>query len=523
MNRNNKDKSEREAISSVRKALACFDILLLGLCSTLLTGCSSVDLSTKAYNPSDFYFVSKPNQRQLDPNSYFKHEYKYLNTRHGFSETEVRPKRLQGLAFSGGGIRSAAFQLGILAGLNSASVDGYPLLSQIDYISSVSGGSWANGSYWSTRQSDDEFFSCLNAFAKDGYPKIGCEPPSEKLRTTQKISILPIGENGLSQRKEMWEDDIIKAHLDECNIDFAKPGDFSPCLAASTHRPYPIFNSTHSSSEEEASANHYPFQSTPDFQGTLTDDKEYLGFFLKSGSANFVWENRKWQRYMPGGEKDRPGEVLSLMLAHSSGVVGSKKPFLLQYNFHAHYQDNETQGLAIKGLRGIYDLADGGKSDNLGLLPLFERGVETIVVSQMGKEGEDFGDIKLAEKQANHLFNCTFESDWKRDVPPVIKTPYYCPDTTGVRRQGTLILVRPTVQNVDQFLVYLSKQNPSLHSALMKINQKEKYAKDWFPETPTFRDTYSPELIRAYFLLGRYLAETAVRDELLESRITAAL
>jgi predicted acylesterase/phospholipase RssA len=48
---------------------------------------------------------------------------------------------------SGGGIRSAAFQLGILTGLNASDGMHEKWLSKIDYIASVSGGSWANGEY----------------------------------------------------------------------------------------------------------------------------------------------------------------------------------------------------------------------------------------------------------------------------------------------------------------------------------------------------------------------------------------
>lgn len=413
----------------------------------------------------------------------------------------------------------------MLAGLHSSIENKAPLLSGIDYISSVSGGSWANGSYWSTGQPDEKLFSCLNDFAEKGVPNTDCKPPLDKLRNTQEISYLPYDdEEVIKKRKSIWEEDIIDTHLlKDCNIDFdsvpRKGYDHSkaaPCRKASGQRPYPIFNSTHSSSDEEASASHHSFQSTPDYQGTVTDDKEYRGFFLKSGSAKFLWKNRDWKRWLPGGVKDHPGEVLSLMMAHSSGVLGSNKPFLLQYNFHVHFQDDETKSSAIKGLRRIYKLADGGKSDNLGLLPLLERGVDTIIVSQMGKEGDDFEDITLAATQANNLFGCTFKSDWKRDVSPVVTTAYRCPDASGGQREGTLILVRPTVQNVKKFLEELNRQNPSLGSKLKKLDEQSK-PKDRFPETPTFKTIYEPELIRAYFLLGRYLAETTVRDAFLRS------
>jgi hypothetical protein len=49
----------------------------------------------------------------------------------------ARKSRLTGLCFSGGGIRSATFNLGILQGL---AVKGW--LDQVDYLSSVSGGGY---------------------------------------------------------------------------------------------------------------------------------------------------------------------------------------------------------------------------------------------------------------------------------------------------------------------------------------------------------------------------------------------
>src|SRR3954468_12553093 len=52
--------------------------------------------------------------------------------------------KLFGLAFSGGGIRSAAFNLGILQGLEKAK-----LLGLVDYLSTVSGGGYAGSWYLS--------------------------------------------------------------------------------------------------------------------------------------------------------------------------------------------------------------------------------------------------------------------------------------------------------------------------------------------------------------------------------------
>ena len=67
--------------------------------------------------------------------NFSSHEYKQIHSRRNISDTEisfVKPKKLIGLALSGGGIRSAAFQLGLLSGLNKGSYQRKPLLKRID-------------------------------------------------------------------------------------------------------------------------------------------------------------------------------------------------------------------------------------------------------------------------------------------------------------------------------------------------------------------------------------------------------
>jgi hypothetical protein len=227
---------------SITSLLLCLVLMgiLLGFSNTACAG--KVDLNTTNYDKTQFYFVDRPEQRQRDPDDYFRHEYRHLNARKG-QNSDARPAHLSGLAFSGGGIRSAAFQLGMLSGLNSGSA-GRRLLPEIDYISSVSGGSWANGSYWSSRQSDDTFFSCLDSYAENGVPQAGCVPPAHRLRNAQKISKLPFRQGEWEKRKSLWEKDIIESHLGDCNIDFDTvprtgydAAATEPCRAAAARRP----------------------------------------------------------------------------------------------------------------------------------------------------------------------------------------------------------------------------------------------------------------------------------------------
>src|ERR1051325_11493635 len=64
---------------------------------------------------------------------------------HGEVPTRVngRPPRLSGLSLSGGGVRSATFNLGLLQALAEAGK-----LTLFDYLSTVSGGGYVGG-WWS--------------------------------------------------------------------------------------------------------------------------------------------------------------------------------------------------------------------------------------------------------------------------------------------------------------------------------------------------------------------------------------
>ena len=68
-------------------------------------------------------------------------------------QAKARQRQLVGLAFSGGGIRSATFNLGFLQGLA-----GLGLLKMFDYLSTVSGGSYIGGwlAAWMRHQGTDD-------------------------------------------------------------------------------------------------------------------------------------------------------------------------------------------------------------------------------------------------------------------------------------------------------------------------------------------------------------------------------
>lgn len=124
-------------------AIGC--LLLYG--ALALTGCASIP--TKTYDIRQRAFTYKPTALVQD----YQEEYAYIRHRwqavlYGNDAPDNLPLKpvtepplnLAGLAFSGGGIRSATFHLGLLEALHDMKT-----LPRIDYLSTVSGGSYIAG------------------------------------------------------------------------------------------------------------------------------------------------------------------------------------------------------------------------------------------------------------------------------------------------------------------------------------------------------------------------------------------
>ena len=114
-----------------RSATSLFSGLIPALLLTLLSGCSSYGV------------IDNPPEKSIDPNSGYS--WRDWSTRDHNSDLTVI------LSFSGGGTRAAALAYGVLQGLRDTTimVDGKPvrLLDEVDYISSVSGGSFTSAYY----------------------------------------------------------------------------------------------------------------------------------------------------------------------------------------------------------------------------------------------------------------------------------------------------------------------------------------------------------------------------------------
>lgn len=489
--------------------------IVLFICISIAPICTANDISGE--NLPDFYLVNTPDQRMSDQKKYFSHEYQQINARKKGIDSEKRPEHLTGLALSGGGIRSSAYQLGILSGLY-ASERG---LIDIDYISSVSGGSWANGAYWAWSSTDNDFFNCLYTAATNINKE--CDA-SVMLNTEQPFAALPADGAKLKARKRQWKQYIESVYLPNCNVnseDIESNGVDSACARNYRTKPYIIINATHSVpvANQGASEMNMPFQFTLDNLGTVSDchpnSNCKKGFFVNTISKDFAWVNKSLFR------KDSPENSLSAAMAASSGVVGA--PVLLSYEYELFYRPRISllgnwRGSTIREIRKEIVLSDGGKSDNLGLFPLIERGVDLIVISYMGKDRDlknnPWEDLDVAVKQVKNLLDCDVEMPG-RDVDLSSKfiheSKYRCEN-----REGKILHVKASYDNAKGFVDYLSRigQIDLVNYLTIEDVDNNKVEKDRFPQTPTMRQKYDEQLIRSYYLMGRWIAENYLSDNI---------
>jgi patatin-like phospholipase len=135
-----------DSLTSMPRPVAIWPIGCLGIC-LLFSACEAA--ATKTYQVRQRAFTYTPAALVQD----YQEEYAYIEQRRlsaingdgteppdFFPLAAKIPSHLTGLAFSGGGIRSATFHLGILQALQEMGT-----LPKIDYLSTVSGGSYIAG------------------------------------------------------------------------------------------------------------------------------------------------------------------------------------------------------------------------------------------------------------------------------------------------------------------------------------------------------------------------------------------
>ncbi|HEX6097617.1 MAG TPA: hypothetical protein VF432_14915 [Thermoanaerobaculia bacterium] len=236
---------------------------------------------------------------------------------------------------------------------------------------------------------------------------------------------------------------------------------------------------------------------------------------FESSSLRVVKHRRKFfEALLPGGGDGlEPGAQLSRTAAHSSAVVqgfGFGRALFLDFYFQL---SQDRKPVVHERLRKRYVVADGGKSDNTGIVPLVDRGVDLLIASYMGKEKSDrpFGDLELAAAQAKRLFDCTIDTS-----PDLAKMAfegrYGCPSAPDPA-SWRVLHVHPWPSNITGFLDALRDASPperELRAFLDEDIAVNAGKGTQFPQTKTFRFEYDVRLIRAYYLLGKFVAKNEI-------------
>ncbi len=453
-----------------------------------------------------YELFQKADIRFKDKEKYFSSEYEEINQRRNkLYPNEIqelkKPKHLIGVGFSGGGIKASAFHLGLLSGLHQAG-----LLSHIDYISSVSGGSWANGTYWALHETDDTIFECLDIIthAKD----LNNIPNDKDIYRCKKYKVLLPNKQNRFLGSRDWQRHIRSNYLLNDDITFS---DFLKYDKKHlSNKPFPIFMTTHTNKiAGTKSEENFPFEITPLGFGTIADCKTEIDG-KTCGLMRRIFRPHLWQyppqkgfyidyetkgniditikKYFDDGEKD-------LRLSHAMWASGGLIAKVL--SMHLRISQNDKQ---VPGIKKKYVLSDGGKTDNTGLLPLVERGVDLIILSQIaGDPNIKLGDIDIASKQVKRLFDVEIQVDNLKNHEghqPLISESAYT-------RNKNILFIKPTPENIDEF--YNSQYSNNKYVKYLKANENIKDTKLKFPQNSTMKTDYPQEVIYGYYLLGRFI------------------
>jgi len=479
----------------VKVRIGC--IFFPSLLSIVILSCAS---SFSGPRSDGLYVLHDTRARLKNQQNFFGAEREWIEERRkkaGVSSGQ----ELLGLAFSGGGIRSNAFQTGILSGLHAAG-----LLKHVDYISAVSGGSWATGAYRARRENDAAYFGALD--------RAVCTEQTAK--NVPALRVLMTGYSGMataispsdffkdrgrgSLLAELWRKMVLSNFLHDEDITLANLRFRHP------HRALPIISGTHSATVDVGSlpqnlddhfSRSFPFEFSSFQIGTIADCKTTRYCGTKTGSEGAIVDLSKNQNESP---------TLSLAMAVSSAVLPPVQIFstlrlrVLEWNLRLP---------ADTSIRQSYTLTDGGHSENLGVLPLLERGVKTIVVSDASEDPRySFASLEQLRKQADSLLGIKVSLE---DTGSFARSPGAILSGKATRRRF-LIPVRTAriyylkLKKSESFERSMQRECPALADFVRTDNQ--------FPFHPTFSSGYSDEAIRSYFMLGRFLARAELSSVL---------
>lgn len=404
--------------------MSAWKILLM--CAGFAVNLSACSLAPFPYaHEGGIHRFYEPNYRERHPKEFFVKEFQAIRQRRNEPREagELMPRL--GLALSGGGIRSNAFQLGLLSGLHESRLHASNVLKRVDYLSAVSGGSWAAGAYKISGLSDDEFFAELDGFvlnegskfcsesfrstslhAVDSASSLCKRPAASILLASYRPTLHEIGKGwhildpldkdvGYPFR-EAWRSMIQEKFLQGRDVPLAEVEQKFP------DRPCLIVNGTHSEGNSSDLKRNFPFEFTSHAIGTSADcgnthycDPPSFRSLQRNNAAVFV---------------DLPNNFGNLYLSHALAISGAVAPAQMLgidldlMEWEITFPFPEGRGRKDITYRKKYLLADGGHSENLGALPLMERNVDVIVISDAAFDPDErFGDYLALKFHAMRL------------------------------------------------------------------------------------------------------------------------
>lgn len=480
------------------------------------------------HNPciSEQYQVESTNQRMQSPDKYFCKEREQIQARrrlNGLKDTPVNDEI--GLAFSGGGIRSHAFHLGLMSGLYK--ID---FLKKVDYISAVSGGSWAAGAYKASGKDDKAFFEKLDTIVLLNDNLDANDKRTRPLFNSYEKALADIAtvkKDSAHRRvgfrtQEDWRRMLKTNVLSDEDI---KLKDLDPDKNSKDNhrakRPFIIFNTTHDANwslfDKENSANNFPFEITSNFVGTIADCGNTTGYCsiwdLKHGQSKGVFTATAHQDIAP--------LFLSYAMAMSGAVIPPRIAFInlnvMEWTLPIPPIDRERDFQFRKEMV----ITDGGQSDNLGALALMERKVPNIIITDMAFDPKNKkGDLEVLKHHADILLGMTIEPDpdnyWNNDIASEkFKYRYFLKNTNNKDKIGTILYIKPRYyRQKEGFQNYLLASEETSHlKTYLDIDLDQHMF--LFPTDKTFATIYEYKLIFCYYLLGRYFATNVLEPGLI--------
>jgi hypothetical protein len=316
--------------------------------------------------------------------------------------------QLLGLAFSGGGIRSNAFHLGLLSGLKRNEIQksndlkkGKLLsLKSVGYISAVSGGSWAAGGFTAAPDEINYFkelekiiISKTNTLENKGIRQYLFNSYTDTIREIEKANRITDPFNlyvGYSAN-DAWRDMILKNVL--IDNDF-RLSNLQKSTSKKDDKPYLIINGTHDARSFNGGKNNFPVEFT----------SQHMVIAADCGSIEYCSFKDDYKGLFIYGERFKDLNLsFSQTLAISSGVLPPSvigiELRLLEWAMTIDKDKKEE-----KMFRDTFILTDGGHSENLGALPLIGRNVDYIIISDIDYDpGYTFDDFQALKYHADNL------------------------------------------------------------------------------------------------------------------------